>query len=497
MRTIRPEPADGKCQGTTRGPEAARNGHAGRGHDEPPNGKLRHVSVRQVALGLLHPATLNDQIYRPVRPDDPGVRALAENVRQNGLLEPIVVTRDRVVMSGHRRRVACQLAGLKTVPVRVYPIDSTDPEFPALLVSFNEQRVKQLDEVVREQVVAADPEEAHRALAEYRRKKAEVSVETVQLEGVKTRHRITAAKAPLLAAIQAVLAARRRFWPLTDRQVHYALLNDPPLVHASKPGSGYLNDRKSYQGLCELLTRARLAGEVPMTAIDDTTRPVVICDCHRDLAPFVRQELDGFLKGYYRDLQQSQPCHLEIVGEKLTIANVIRPLALEYRIPMTLGRGYSSLPPRHKMVKRFRASGKEALVLLFLADFDPEGEDIPHAFARSMRDDFGVKNVRPVKVALTAEQVDAMGLPPQMQAKVKSTRYEKFAGRHGDDVFELESVPPEGLQQILRDAIDSVLDVEAYNAEIDAEKRDAAYLDQVRRQVHSLLQGLHLGDAGS
>jgi hypothetical protein len=417
---------------------------------------------------------------------------LAENIRQNGLLDPIVVTRDRVVISGHRRRVACQLAGLKTVPVRVHPIDSTDPGFPALLVSFNEQRVKQLDEVVREQVALADPEEAYRLLVEHREKKARVQVETIELEGVKTRPQITPAKAPFLSAIRAVLDDRQKFWPLTDRQVHYALLNDPPLVHASKPGSQYRNDLKSYKALCELLTRARLAGEVPMAAIDDTTRPVVICDCHRDPAPFIRQELDGFLKGYYRDLQQSQPNHIEIVGEKNTIANIIEPVALEYCIPMTLGRGYSSLPPRHKMARRFRDSGKEALVILFLSDFDPEGEDIPHSFALSMRDDFGVKNVRAVKVALTAQQVARMRLPPQMQAKKKSSRYGKFSGRHGDNVFELEAIPPETLQQLLRDAIDKVLDVDDFNAEVDAEKRDAANLDQVRRRVHTLLGDLDL-----
>jgi hypothetical protein len=36
-----------------------------------------------------------------------------------------------------------------------------------------------------------------------------------------------------------------------------------------------------------------------------------------------------------------------------------------------------------------------------LSDFDSEGEDIPHRFARSLRDDFGVQNVVAMKVALT------------------------------------------------------------------------------------------------
>ena len=99
-----------------------------------------------------------------------------------------------------------------------------------------------------------------------------------------------------------------------------------------------------------------------------------------------------------------------------------------------------------------------------------------------MRDDFGVRNIVPIKVALTWEQVREMRLPPQMKAKAGSSRRKKFVERHGDDMFELEAAPPARLQAILRAAIDQALDVEAYNAEIEAEKRDVAYLDGAPRR---------------
>jgi hypothetical protein len=73
---------------------------------------------------------------------------------------------------------------------------------------------------------------------------------------------------------------------------------------------------------------------------------------------------------------QSQPNHSEIIGEKNTIGSIIRPVAAEYCIPMTLGRGYCSLPPRHEMAKRFQRSGKEKLLILILSDFDPDGETV-------------------------------------------------------------------------------------------------------------------------
>jgi hypothetical protein len=99
-----------------------------------------------------------------------------------------------------------------------------------------------------------------------------------------------------------------------------------------------------------------------------------------------------------------------------------------------------------------------------------------------MRDDFLIKSIVPIKVALTAVQVVEMQLPPQMKAKAKSSRYVKFVQLHGDDVFELEAVEPAQLQAIFRETINSVLDLDVFNREIDLEKADAAKLDGIRRQ---------------
>jgi hypothetical protein len=269
------------------------------------------------------------------------------------------------------------------------------------------------------------------------------------------------------------------------RQIHYALLNHPPLIHASKPGSRYTNTLKAYKALNDLLTRARLEHEYPFLwgAIDDATRPMTTWNVWQSTGPFIKKQLDGFLKGYYRDYQQSQPNQIEVVGEKNTILNIIEPVLMEYCIPFTIGRGYSSLPPRMKMAQRYFERGKEQLILLAVSDFDPEGEDIAESYARSMRDDFGIDNIVPIKVALTHDQVTDMDLPPQMKAKEGSSRRQAFVEKYGDDVFELEAIPPDQLQALLRDTIDSVLDLDAFNAEVDAEKDDAAELTKIRKRL--------------
>jgi hypothetical protein len=415
------------------------------------------------------------------------------------LRDPLVITLDDFILSGHRRYLACRLAGLTEVECRVADLRSTDPEFLVVLREHNRQRVKTFAEIAREEIVSADPEEAHRALLEHRRQQARIDTPCFRIVGSKQRSKISKAKGPLLTAIGSILAQRRDFWPLTDRQIHYALLNDPPLVHANKPKSTYQNTKQCYKALCDLVTRARLEGSIPFQAIEDPTRPVRAWNFPRGPGPFLRSELAYFLKGYRRDLQQSQPNHIEIVGEKNTVESTLRPVAADYCIPLTIGRGYCSLPPRQAMVERFLRSGKEKLILLVLGDFDPEGEDIAHSFARSLRDDFGVDQVHPIKVALTADQVRDLGLPALMKAKASSSRYGVFVGRHGEDVFELEAVPPDQLQSMLRQALDSVLDVNAFNTEIELEKLDAAQLEGVRRALPEDLESAldDVGDAAA
>jgi ParB-like chromosome segregation protein Spo0J len=454
--------------------------------------ELGHVPISDeityVALSLIQPSPQNDKLYKPVNPDDPDFKALVENVRANGVREALIVTPFGYIISGHRRYAAAKVVGLEIVPCRTADIEPDDPRFLPLLRDMNRQRVKTLDEVVREEVVSADPEEAHRLLREHRERESAVDVDTIALGNRKHRARITEAKRPLLDAILDIVRENRNV-RLSVRQIFYLLLNvnPPPLVHAGKADSVYRNSLKCYKAVDDLCVRARLTGEIPFNAIHDPTRPITLWTVFANPAPFFRSQLDGFLKGYYRDLMQSQPNHVEIIGEKNTIAGVIRPVAMDYVIPYTIGRGYSSLPPRHDMAERFRRCGKERLILLVLSDFDPEGEDIGRSFAQSMRDDFGIDNIVPIKVALTGEQVELLNLPPNLTAKETSSRRKRFVERHGENVFELEAIPPATLQQYLRGAIENVIDLDAYNAEVEREKQDAAYLDTVRRQAHAVL----------
>jgi hypothetical protein len=449
----------------------------------------RLTKTRLVCLSLndIRPAPENELIYRPVSGDDPEIQKLADSIVKYGRREPIVVTRDGYILSGHLRHAACRLAGLPKVHCRVEPVSRFDPRFETLLREYNRQRVITFDEVVREEVISADPETAYLSLIEHRKAASAVRGEFISIAGTKTRKSMSRAKWPMLRAVQTIINELSDYWPLSDRRIHYNMLNHSPLRHANKPKSKYRNDRKSYQDLCDLLTRARLTEKIPFDAIADPTRKIVTNEFFRNVNEFVSQELDGFLKGYGRNLQQSQPNHIEIVGEKNTIEGSIKDVAERFCIPYTLGRGYCSLDPRYQMYQRFKKSGKEMLIILVLSDFDPEGEDIPHSFARSMRDDFNIKNVVAKKVCLTHAQVQERKLPANFEIKTRGSRVRKFAELYGKAVYELEALEPSELAELLTVAIDEVLDLEAFNRELDAEKLGAARLQGLRKAVGPVL----------
>jgi ribosomal 50S subunit-associated protein YjgA (DUF615 family) len=126
--------------------------------------------------------------------------------------------------------------------------------------------------------------------------------------------------------------------------------------------------------------------------------------------------------------------------------------------------------------------------MLYLTDFDPDGDEIAASFSRSMRDDFGIKNITSKKVALTNEDIDKYDLPSDMDAKVTSANYEKFIERYGSDrVVELDAAPVELLQEKLRDAIEDFLDMDEFNAQKELQNQEAVEIQAYRSIVFNAL----------
>ncbi|MCX6995900.1 MAG: hypothetical protein NTV49_02160 [Kiritimatiellaeota bacterium] len=231
-----------------------------------------------------------------------------------------------------------------------------------------------------------------------------------------------------------------------------------------------------------------MAGLIPMEAICDETRPVTTWAVYQRPEDFVAKQQEKFLKNYWRDLMRGQPHHIEIFVEKETQRAAVEATASLFTIPVTTGRGFCSLPPRYAMAQRYKASGKDKLILLLLSDHDPDGVQLARSFARSMRDDFDITKVHPIRVALTQEQIEDNDLPSSIEANDSSMNYTRFVAEHGTRAVELDAMPRKLLQAELRKAIEAAIDVSAFKYEQAQERQDAAHIAALRRASLAAMQ---------
>jgi len=174
---------------------------------------------------------------------------------------------------------------------------------------------------------------------------------------------------------------------------------------------------------------------------------------------------------YRRDRTEGQDVSVYLGVEKRGIVAQLTDWFGDFGIPVLSLGGYSSQTYIDDVKADVSASGRPA-VLLYAGDFDPSGEDIDRDFVA--RTGCFAKVVR---IALTAEQVDAYNLPPQ-PGKAADSRAAAFVARHGELVqVELDALPPDTLRQLYDDALAEFWDTSVYEACLDREDIDLAELE--------------------
>jgi len=96
------------------------------------------LKLDQIKINPLH-----DKIYSSNDVDD-----LVESMNKDGLLEPIIISPDKVIISGHRRYLAAKFLGWKDFEVVERPVENDEIEY--LLISANQYRHKKNSEIINE-----------------------------------------------------------------------------------------------------------------------------------------------------------------------------------------------------------------------------------------------------------------------------------------------------------------------------------------------------------
>lgn len=460
------------------------------------NNDDRRYHVTYVPITSIRPSPENDQLYGPIDLYDDMSAALEISIDERGLAEPLILTVDGYILSGHRRFAVCKdLLHWEVIPCRTEHRIRREgnPNYFKDLIAYNPQRVKSVGALLREAILrdSTTLEDTQAAIARVQATNEPTTTpDYITVPGYKNVEPVSESQSELLEAVQDVVARLKEYWPLSIRQIHYQLLNDPPLWRIVGRSQfdpehyRYRNDDRSYNALSRLCVSARYAGELPWPAIDDTTRTYDHRAGFRSVSEFITYEMERFLLGYHRDKQFDQPVYLEVLIEKNTLLNITRPVCREYYVPVTSGRGFAGPSVWYRMANRFAASKKERMVLLVVSDYDPEGLALARDAIRSLRDLWEIP-IDYHRVALTREQIDEQELyedfnPP----KEKSKNLDAFIEETGSArTWECEALDPEYLRQQLRGAIEANMNMEIFHAAVSKEIEDSKIIHETRNEI--------------
>ena len=251
---------------------------------------------------------------------------------------------------------------------------------------------------------------------------------------------------------------------LTLRQLYYQFV-----AHHGLP-----NTEQSYKNLASIISKARLAGLLDWEAIEDRGR-------QPDIPPEwngIKAIVESALCAYRRPRWKGQDYYAELWVEKQALAGVLEPLANKHHVTLMVNKGYSSQSAMYESAKRFLRESRQAdfkrPILFYLGDHDPSGEDMVRDIHDRM-EMFGVGGLDVRKLAITMEQIEEYGPPPN-PAKVTDPRAEAYIARHGNESWEVDALDPTTLQTIVTDAFDEIIDREKMEAVVRQEEEDKVAL---------------------
>lgn len=237
---------------------------------------------------------------------------------------------------------------------------------------------------------------------------------------------------------------------LTLRQLYYQLVSQNIIR----------NHDREYKNLGNLLSRARLAGLVDWSAIEDRVR-----QAQRALEfKTIQARVDLAVENFRLPRWNTQPYYVELWCEKDALTSVLEPICDDLHTTLMVNRGYSSSSAMYYAAKRINKNrnGKDARII-YLGDFDPSGEDmvrdVTDRMALFLQDD--AEHLQVKKLALTPDQIERYRLPPN-PAKMSDSRAARFVGKHGNQSYEVDALPPDVLQAMVRNEIEMYMDLDAY-----------------------------------
>jgi hypothetical protein len=261
---------------------------------------------------------------------------------------------------------------------------------------------------------------------------------------------------PLLDAVHGVLEEYAEQLPLTLRQVFYRLV----------ASYGYEKTEQAYGRLGEMINRARRSGRIPFASIRDDGVLSEVPFGFRDRQEFWDRQ-EEWIKLFELNRQEGQEQFLEAWVEASGMLPQVAGVALGYGLPCYSSSGFDSVTAKYEAAMRMLRRDVPTVVL-HLGDYDPSGvalfenlrEDVSALFRDTLEgydgdDEAGIEEPRFVRVAVTEEQIERLGLPSAPPKK--TDRRSVFTDTK---TVQCEAIPPDQLQDEIRLVIEDWIDLD-------------------------------------
>jgi hypothetical protein len=274
---------------------------------------------------------------------------------------------------------------------------------------------------------------------------------------------------------------------LTVRQIYYRLISPPFQLFANK--------LSNYKGFDKILTRAREKGEVNWRKIEDRSRTTIGGDSGFDSPELFTDAMIVWTKraweNYTRPAWKDQSKYVEVWVEKDALATLVSNVADGFRVLTYPSRGYSSFTRVMEAIEdRFEEVPEDrSLTLIHLTDHDPSGLDMTRDVERRIREYWGSSDrVEIERVALTFEQVKKFDLAPN-PTKMADPRSQNYHAQYGNQCWELDALPPDALEKIVKLAILKHIDAGTWDANMEQ-------IDREKKQLQKKFEGMKISFAG-
>jgi hypothetical protein len=173
------------------------------------------------------------------------------------------------------------------------------------------------------------------------------------------------------------------------------------------------------------------------------------------------------LETFRYDPMGEQERYVEVWVEKDAVSTRIYQTAEHFFVPVITARGFLSGTYMHDGADRFnRIPDDKQITVIYLSDFDPEGEYFPELFKNQIGKRYRcARSVEIEKLALTRSQIDQWELPwipltVRASHLLKSyvSRYVADNGQHGQQKVELDAVDNVTLASLLKERLDGLVD---------------------------------------